>query len=61
MALDDGLDALMVSFHVTESNLQMVFEGVDAIENPVMERLFAQVIPEVLDRIEFRRILRLFE
>ena len=51
----------MVSFHVTESNLQMVFEGVDAIENPVMERLFAQVIPEVLDRIEFRRVLRLFE
>jgi hypothetical protein len=38
----------------------MVFEGVDAIENPVMERLFAQVILEVLGRIEFRRVLRLF-
>jgi hypothetical protein len=41
------MDPLMVNFPVTESDFQMVFEGVDAIENLVMERLFAQIIPEV--------------
>ena len=34
----------------------MLFEGVDALEDAVVEGLLAQVVPQMLDRIEFRRV-----
>ena len=43
------MDALMVKFHLEENGFQMVFEGVEAIEDAVMEGLLTQVIPEVLN------------
>ena len=40
----------MVKLHLEENGFQMVFEGVEAIEDAVMEGLLTQVIPEVLNR-----------
>jgi hypothetical protein len=55
------MDALMVKLHLEENGLQMVFEGVEAIEDTVMEGLLTQVIPEVLNRIEFGSVRWQFE
>ena len=55
------MDALMVKFHLEENDFQMVFEGVEAIEDAVMEGLLTQVIPEVLNRIEFGSVRWQFE
>ena len=48
----------MVKFHVEQSGLEVVFKRIEAVEDAVVERLFAQVIPEMLDRIQFGRIGR---
>jgi len=48
----------MVKFHVEQNGLEVVFKRIEAVEDAVVERLFAQVIPEMLDRIQFGRIGR---
>lgn len=55
------MDALRVEFHVEQSGLEVVLRRIEAVEEAIVERLFAQVIPEVLDRIQFGRIGRQFE
>ena len=55
------MDALMVDLHFEENDFQMVFEGIEAIEDAVMEGFLTQVIPEVLDRIEFGSVRWQFE
>jgi hypothetical protein len=40
------MDALMVKLHLEKSDFQMVFEGVEAIEDAVMEGLLTQVVPD---------------
>ena len=51
----------MVKLHLMENPFQMVFEGVEAVEDAVVEGFLPQVIPEVLDWIEFGRVRRQFE
>ena len=48
----------MVKFHVEQRRLEVVFKGIEAVEDAVVERLLAKVIPEVLDRVQFGRIGR---
>ena len=52
---------LMVEFHLAKSGFQMVFQSIEAVEDAVVEGLLAQVVPKMLDRIEFRRVRRQFE
>ena len=52
------MDALWVELHLSESDFEMVFQGVKTGEDAVMEGLFPQFVPEVLDRVEFWRIGR---
>ena len=55
------MDPLMVEFHLAESGFQMVFQSVEAIEDAVVEGLLTQVVPKMLDWIEFGRVRRQFE
>jgi hypothetical protein len=50
------MNAAVIDFHVAQRDFQMVFQGVEAIEDFVAERLLPQVIPEVFNGIEFRGV-----
>ncbi len=56
--MGDGFSALRIFFEGSESLLEMTFERVHAVEHAMVERLFTPVIPEMFDRIEFRRVRR---
>jgi hypothetical protein len=43
----------MVILHLPKGDLQMVFQGIEAIKDAVVERLLAQFIPEMFNGIEF--------
>ena len=49
------MDALMVKLQLMERPFQMIFQRIQALEEAVVEGFLPQVIPEVLDWIEFRR------
>ena len=49
----DAFDAGRSVFEIAQSGDEMVFEGVDAVEDPVVEVLLAQFVPEMLLRVEF--------
>lgn len=36
----------------------MVFERIDTVEDAVVKGLFPQIVPEMFNRIEFRRVRR---
>lgn len=44
----------MIDLHFAKAVGQMEFERVDALEDAVVEGLLTQIIPEMLDRVEFR-------
>ena len=56
--MGDGFSALRIFFEYGERLFEMIFERVNTVEYAIVERLFTQVIPEMFDRIEFRRVRR---
>ena len=52
---------MMVKFQLMERPFQMIFQRVQAFEEAVVEGFLPQVIPKMLDRIEFGRVRRQFE
>jgi hypothetical protein len=55
------MNALMVDLHIAQGDFQVAFQEVEAIEDAIVERLLAQIIPEMLNRIELWRVRRQFE
>lgn len=48
----------MVAFQCSQTRFQVVLQGIQTVEDSVVKRLFAKFIPEVFNRVEFRRIGR---
>ncbi len=44
----------MIEFYVVQGFAEMVFERIQGLEDPVVEGLLAQVVPQVFDWIELR-------
>jgi len=44
----------MIIFHPSQCFFQMIFEGINTVENTVVKLLFPQIIPYMLDRCVFR-------
>lgn len=46
----------MVVFQRSQAGFQMIFQGIQAVEDTIVEGFLSKLIPEVLNRIEFGRI-----
>jgi hypothetical protein len=46
----------VIILHLAQCFFQVIFEGINTVENSVMKLLFPQIIPDMLHGIEFRRI-----
>ncbi|MDP1693131.1 MAG: hypothetical protein Q8L49_14480 [Burkholderiaceae bacterium] len=54
----DAVNARLVDIEVVQAGDEMVFDGLQGIEDAVMEVLLAQLVPQMFDRVEFGRIRR---
>ena len=50
---DDGSDAIRGHLEVSERDFEVIFQRVEAVEDPAVESLLAQLVPDMLDRVEF--------
>jgi len=48
----------MIMLHIVQCFFQVIFEGINTVENPVVKFLFPQIIPDMLHGVELRRIWR---
>ncbi|HSV26398.1 MAG TPA: hypothetical protein VLH60_00760 [Sedimentisphaerales bacterium] len=48
----------MVSLHLLQGSNQMVFESLETVEDSVMKVFFPYFSPELLDRVQLRRVGR---
>lgn len=46
----------MIVFQRSQAGFQMIFQGIQAVEDTIVEGFLSKLIPEVLNRIEFGRI-----
>ena len=44
--------------HIVQCFFQVIFEGINTVENSVVKFLFPQIIPDMLHGVELRRIWR---
>jgi hypothetical protein len=44
---------LGVQLEVSERDLEVILERVKAVEDAVVEALLTQIVPDILDRVEF--------
>ncbi len=48
----------MIMLHIVQCFFQVIFKGINTVENPVVKFLFPQIIPDMLHGVELRRIWR---
>ena len=48
----------MVFLEVSEGDFEVVLERVETVEDAVVEAFLAKLVPDVLDRVEFRGVRR---
>ena len=51
----DTVDARLVEFEVVQADDEMVFDGIQGVEDAVVDVLLSQFVPQMLDRVEFGR------
>ena len=44
----------MIMLHIVQCFFQVIFEGINTVENSVVKFLFPQIVPDVLHWVEFR-------
>ena len=48
----------MIMFHIMQCFFQVIFEGINTVENAVVKFLFPQIVPDMLHGVELRGIWR---
>jgi len=48
----------MIMLHIVQCFFQVIFDGINTVENSVVKFLFPQIVPDMLHGIELRRIWR---
>ena len=48
----------MIMLHIVQCFFQVIFEGINTVENSVVKFLFPQIVPDMLHGVELRRIWR---
>lgn len=52
----DGVNAGGILFEVSQGVLQVILQGIETVEHPIVERLLPKFVPEMFDRIQVRGI-----
>ncbi len=46
------MDTMGIEFHVVKCVFEVILQGIQAVEDSIVEGLLAQFIPEMLDRVQ---------